>query len=166
MLICSPHRYLLLIINPWNKSFSNHLMTIAITNSSGVTKLRIETILNKCQRFKSFVYTKVWFSKHNGHECIEAEIHPRKNSKAICSYCHKPASVYDRLNLRRFEFVPLWGYPVFFLYQMRRINCKQCGVVVEQVPWSTGKHTLTSAYMKFHADWGKKNSLGWNGKKF
>ena len=121
-------------------------------------KLRIETILNKCQRFKSFVYTKVWFSKHNGQDCIEAKIIPRKNSKAICSYCHKPASLYDRLNIRRFEFVPLWGYPVFFLYQMRRVSCKQCGVVVEQVPWTTGKHTLTSTYMKFLADWAKKVS--------
>ena len=120
--------------------------------------MRIETILNKCQRFKRFVYTKVWFSNHEGQDCIEAKIFPRKNSKAICSYCHKPASLYDRLTIRRFEFVPLWGYRVFFLYQMRRVNCKRCGVVVEQVPWSTGKHTLTSAYMKFLADWAKKVS--------
>ena len=121
--------------------------------------MRIETALNKCHKFKSFVYSKTRFAKHNGAECIEAEIKPRKNSKAICSYCHKSASLYDRLTIRRFEFVPLWGYPVFFLYLMRRVNCKCCGIVVEEVPWSTGKHSLTSAYMKFLADWAK--SLSW-----
>lgn len=36
---------------------------------------------------------------------------------------------------RRFQFVPLWGIMVFFLYAMRRISCTPCGkVVVEAVP--------------------------------
>ncbi|MER3423868.1 MAG: hypothetical protein C4293_12180 [Nitrospiraceae bacterium] len=35
---------------------------------------------------------------------------------------------------RRFEFVPLWGIPVFFLYAMRRVACRTCGVRVEAVP--------------------------------
>jgi transposase len=47
---------------------------------------------------------------------------------------------------RRFEFIPLWGVLVFFLYQMRRVSCSQCGVVVEYVPWGDGKHQLTEAY--------------------
>lgn len=121
--------------------------------------MRIETILNKCQKFKSFIYKNVRWSRHDGDQCIEAEIIPRKNSEAICSYCHKPASLYDRLKVRCFEFVPLWGYRVFFLYQMRRVDCTQCGVTVEEVPWSTGKHTQTKAYMKFLSDWAKK--LSW-----
>jgi transposase len=121
--------------------------------------LRIETILNKCQRFKCFIYKKVSFSNRNGQECIVAELIPRKNSKAICSYCHKKASLYDRLTTRWFEFVPLWGYPVFFLYHMRRVNCKQYGVVVEEVPWTSGKYTLTKTHMQFLASWAKK--LSW-----
>ena len=30
------------------------------------------------------------------------------------------------------------------LYAMRRVQCRQCGVKVEQVPWAMGKHALTS----------------------
>ncbi len=120
--------------------------------------MRIETILNNCQKFKRFVYKNVRWGQHDGHRCIEAEIIPRSNSSAICSYCHKKASLYDRLSLRRFEFVPLWGYRVFFLYQMRRVDCKACGVSIEAVPWATGKDTLTKAYMKFLSDWAKKIS--------
>jgi transposase len=60
---------------------------------------------------------------------------------------------------RQFEFVPLWGIPVFFVYAMRRVNCRRCGVKVERVPWAEGKHTLTTTYMQFLARWAKR--LSW-----
>ena len=37
-------------------------------------------------------------------------------------------------NQTRTEFVPLWQITVFFVYAMRRVDCSQCGVVVEEVP--------------------------------
>ena len=55
-----------------------------------------------------------------------------------------PAPGYDQLAERRFEFIPLWGFLVFLLYTMRRVDCRRCGVVaVEEVPWGDGKRTLT-----------------------
>ena len=42
---------------------------------------------------------------------------------------------------------------------MRRVHCSRCGVVVEEVPWSDGKHQLTKAYMLFLARWARK--LSW-----
>ena len=71
-----------------------------------------------------------------------------------------PAPGYDRLGERRFEFIPLWGFLVFLLYTMRRVDCRGCGVVtVEEVPWGDGKRTLTKAYMLFLARWGRR--LSW-----
>jgi len=53
-------------------------------------------------------------------------------------------STYDTASdPRLFEFIGMWGFAVFFIYRMRRVNCPHCGVVVEDVPWSTGKHHLT-----------------------
>jgi transposase len=80
-------------------------------------------------------------------------------SKAICSGCHRPAVGYDHLAERLFEFIPVWGFLLFLLYRMRRVHCKTCGVVVEQVPWADGKHSLTKAYMIFLARWARK--LSW-----
>src|SRR5205823_6276649 len=61
---------------------------------------------------------------------------------------------------RRFEFIPLWGFLVFLLYTMRRVDCRRCGVVaVEEVPWGDGKRTLTRAYMLFLARWARR--LSW-----
>jgi transposase len=121
--------------------------------------MRIETILNNCQKFKSFVHSEAKWIEHDGEKCLAVIITPRKNGHAICSCCHKFASCYDRLEKRLFEFVPIWGYRCFFVYQMRRVNCKKCGIKVEEVPWATGKSTLTKAYMNFLSDWVQK--LSW-----
>jgi len=59
----------------------------------------LKTILNDCNRFKSFVYTKIKFAIVNGEKIIEAVIVPRANSKAICSGCNKEAPLYDRKRL-------------------------------------------------------------------
>ena len=74
--------------------------------------MRIETILNNCQKFKSFVYKSVNWVIHNGEKCLEVIVVPRKNGHAICSGCHKVAKCYDTQKPRWFEFVPLWGYKV------------------------------------------------------
>jgi len=87
-------------------------------------------------------------------------VRPRKASVAVCSRCHQPAPGYDQLSERRFEFIPFWGFLVFLLYSMRRVDCRRCeAVVVEEVPWGDGKRTLTRAYMLFLARWARR--LSW-----
>jgi len=119
----------------------------------------IKTILNKVHKLKSFVYQDVVVGSHQGAEVLNVTVVPRKNSHAICSRCQKPAPGYDHQPERRFEFVPFWGIRVFLLYRMRRVQCKNCGVKVEQVPWADGKKELTKTYMQFLAFWAKK--LSW-----
>ena len=82
-------------------------------------------------------------SKQEEYRCLGALT---QGSAAICSRCHQAAPRYDELAERRFEFIPLWGFFVFLLYTMRRVDCRRCGaVVVEEVPWGDGKRTLTKA---------------------
>lgn len=120
----------------------------------------IKTILNKIHSLKTFVYGKCILEEKNGVLSLFVEIFPRKNSKPICSQCHKRQSGYDTLSQRSFEFVPLWGINVFFLYSMRRVNCKICqAVVVEKVPWATGKNHLTNSYAWFLSRWARR--LSW-----
>ena len=107
----------------------------------------VKTILNKCHKFKSFVFGKTKFFEHKGLDAIEIEIIPRKNAKAICSCCHNSATLYDTLGFRLFEHIPIWGFKVFFRYRMRRVECKNCGIRVEEVPWGSGKRELTKTYM-------------------
>jgi transposase len=71
------------------------------------------------------VYQHAHFSADK--KSIEVAVRPRNGSAAVCSRCHLPAPGYDQLAERRFEFIPLWGFLVFLLYTMRRVDCRRCG---------------------------------------
>jgi len=123
--------------------------------------MQLTTILNRVEKFKSFVYGKAKWIEDADRPTIEVRIEARKNGRPICSGCGQPAARYDRLPQRRFEFVPLWGIAVLFVYAMRRVDCPTCGVKVEKVPWCDGKNQLTTTYRWFLAGWSKR--LSWQG---
>lgn len=122
--------------------------------------MRIQTILNRVEKFKSFVYGKASLEKHDDGLALVVEVQPRKNSRPVCSGCGRRGRPYDRLERRRFEFVPIWGILVFLAYRMRRVECKRCGVTVELVPWCDGKNQLTITYRWYLATWAKR--LSWS----
>ena len=114
-------------------------------------------LLNACHHFPGFVYASARLIE--ARKTIEIEVRPRVGSPAHCSGCARSAPGYDQLPLRRFQFIPVWGFAVELLYRMRRVQCGRCGIKVEQVPWAAGKHTLTRAYMLYLARWARK--LSW-----
>ena len=118
----------------------------------------LKTILNRVEPFKSFVYGKAKWVEGAERPTIEVEVHARKNGRAICSGCGRPGPGYDRLQERRFEFVPLWGIAVYFVYALRRVDCPTCKVTAERVPWAEGKSRLTTRYRWFLARWAKRMS--------
>src|SRR3990167_6571630 len=122
-------------------------------------QLKIKTLLNLKEKFSHFVYQDVRLNETGATPRIEVTISPRQGSKGICSGCNKPSPGYDRLKQREFIHVPLWGVMVVFLYCMRRLECATCGIVVETVPWSTGKSALTTGYSWFLSEWAKLLSM-------
>ena len=122
--------------------------------------MQLKTILNRVQKHPLFVYGEVKLVERDGALNLDVEVRPRSNGKATCSGCGVRRSGYDTLPARRFQFVPLWGILVFFVYSMRRVNCPRCGVIVEAVPWASGKQQLTTTYAWFLARWAKK--LSWS----
>ena len=120
--------------------------------------MQIKTILNRIQTQPGFVYGASRLSQVRWRLELEVELRPRRRRRPICSGCQVPGPGYDTLAPRRFEFVPLWGIAVFFVYAMRRVACATCGVRVEVVPWAAGKHQLTTTYAWFLATWAKRMS--------
>lgn len=118
----------------------------------------LKTILNRVQKQPGFVYADVRLIERPWLE-LEVEVRPRANSRARCSGCGRRRPGYDTLPARRFEYVPLWGIAVFLVYAMRRVDCRECGVRVEAVPWGSGKRQLTDTYAWFLARWAKR--LSW-----
>jgi transposase len=118
--------------------------------------MQLKSILNRIERYKSFVYKKVTWVDDASQPTIEVEIEPRANGRPLCSGCGRRGPGYDRLPARRFQYVPLWGIAVFFVYARRRVNCPTCGVTVEQVPWAQGNSRLTIRFRWFLARWAKR----------
>ena len=121
--------------------------------------MQLKTILNAVEKYKSFVYSDIRWSKGKKGAEMEIVVMPRRNSKPKCSGCGKKRSGYDRLKVRRYEYVPLWAIPVFMVYALRRVDCPRCGIVVERVPWASGKNQQTRSYRLFLATWAKR--LSW-----
>lgn len=119
--------------------------------------MHLKTILNHVYRHSGFVYGPIQFTEEEPPS-LRVMLKPRAGSLAVCSGCGRKRPGYDTLAPRHFEFVPLWGIVVYFVYAMRRVDCLRCGVKVEMVPWATGKSSLTKAYAYFLATWAKRMS--------
>jgi transposase len=119
----------------------------------------LKTILNRVEKHGSFVFDDGQFVEQGRATVIEVRVSPRANSQPTCPACGKRRPGYDTRSDRRFEYVPVLGFRTFFVYPMRRVDCPQCGVLVEEVPWSTGKSHLTTTFSWFLARWAKR--LSW-----
>jgi len=121
--------------------------------------MQLKTILNRVLRHSAFVYVAERLVETVAGPTVEVRLRARANSRPRCSCCKRLGPGYDTLGQRRFEFVPVWGIKVFFLYAPRRVDCARCGVHVEALPWAVGKHRLTTTYAWFLARWAKR--LSW-----
>lgn len=119
----------------------------------------LKTILNHVEHYKSFVYGEAYWDERAARPTLRVPIRHRANSKPICSGCRQKRPGYDRLGERTWEFVPLWQIVVLFVYAPRRVDCPDCGVVVERVPWADGKCRQTKSYRWFLSRWAKR--LSW-----
>ena len=49
----------------------------------------VKTILNKVEKFKSFVYGECTFEKIGNKSSIIVDVAARKNARGLCPECHK-----------------------------------------------------------------------------
>lgn len=120
--------------------------------------MRLQTILNRVEKHPSFVYGHAQIVDSLAGPRLEVSVRARRKSRAACSRCGRRQPGFDRLAERSYEFIPVWGIPVFFKYRRRRVSCR-CGVVVERLPWAEGKTHLTKSYQWFLARWARR--LSW-----
>jgi transposase len=94
-------------------------------------------------------------------EGLAIELDIRKRRLVPCSSCGTPGRVRDRLAVRTWKHVPLWGIAVTLTYAPARVACVHCGKTrVERIPWSQGKCRLTTGLIWLLASWCKL--LAWD----
>ena len=62
-------------------------------------------LLNACHHVPGFAYDAARLDEAT--QTIEVQDRPRRGSKPQCSGCRQPATGYDQLSERRFEFIPV-----------------------------------------------------------
>lgn len=121
--------------------------------------MQLKTILNLVEKHRGFVYETPRLRRRGAKYQVDVPIRARQRSRPVCSGCGQRRRAYDKLDERRYQFVPLWAIAVYFSYAPRRCDCPRCGVKVELLPWSSGKSPITNAFAWFLASWAK--TLSW-----
>ena len=116
--------------------------------------MQLQTILNRVERHKSFVYKTVCFA-NGDRAALEVLVHERANGRPICSGCDQPSLLATIGYHSDAMSSPLWAMAVFFVYAPRRVDCPNCGVKVERVLWVKGKSRLTKTFQWFLASCSK-----------
>lgn len=120
----------------------------------------LKTILLRVQDLAGFVIRSARLLGEDGMQHIEVRLAPHGNFKPRCSCCGRIGRVHDKLDERRWHYVPMWNIPVFLFYTPRRVVCPVRGApTVEAMPWNHGKSPYALAYMQFLARWARR--LSW-----
>src|SRR5438045_5911731 len=104
--------------------------------------MELITILNRCHRFRGFVYQHAHFGADK--KSIEVSVRPRKGSAAVCSRCHLPDSLT--------KGVPVIRQPrqTFTLRcpGLRNHPWEQCGGVAKDTPNGVDKRLRLEGFSK------------------
>lgn len=100
--------------------------------------MRVTTALNRLLALRGVSVTGVRLTA----EGVMVRVRLRRR-RIACSGCGQAyRGMHDR-QLRRWRHVDLAGHRCFLEYELRRVNCRDCGVRVEAVPWARrgARHT-------------------------
>jgi transposase len=111
----------------------------------------VESIVRKTLGLKRHCVKKVV----EEHSEIVVYLFPDRRCKVVCSSCGSKGPGYDTLKERHWTHIPLWGIPVTLVYSPRRIECSNCGIKVEAIPWTQGKSPLSLPLSVVLATWSK-----------
>lgn len=127
------------------------------TTASAVS-LSVKTLLRHVQDFGPCIISDTRLTKDYLPR-LEVVLQANRRRRARCSCCGEPAPRYDEQPQRRWQYIALWNFMVFILYSPWRVNCAQCGVKIEALPWGAGKSPYARPLMHFLARWARR--LSW-----
>lgn len=99
--------------------------------------MRVSTAFNRLLQIPGATVTDVVID--NGQ--IEVQLRPK--ARLLCCPCGKRVrAVYDRRR-RRWRHLDLARAQLWLVYEIRRLNCPDCGIVTEELPWARpgARHT-------------------------
>lgn len=108
--------------------------------------MRIGTVFRKLLGVTAMVVRAVGFEEGG----LVIDVRPRWR-KPRCGQCGRLGPVYDSCEPRTWRHLALGRSPFRLRYAPRRVNCRDCGVRVEQVPWAAHMSRFTRDFEELAA---------------
>ena len=102
-------------------------VTTVLSRLLGVTKMFVESALFRLDGTLALSARPTW-------------------RRSRCGKCGRVGPRYDRQDPRDWRHLPWGRTPVVLRYAPWRVNCPQCGVRVEQVPWAASRSRFSEAF--------------------
>ena len=107
--------------------------------------MRAESVARRLLLFPRMSVRGVRFEADDlGDEAMVVEVAVRGRSR--CSRCGRKCPRYDRLATRRWRHLDFGAWQVFLEAQLCRVECRRCGVNVEQVSWADARSRFTMPF--------------------
>lgn len=107
--------------------------------------MRAETVARRLLMFPRLSVGGLRFEADElGDEALVIEASVRGRSR--CSRCGRKCPRYDRLECRRWRHLDFGAWQVHLEAQLWRVECKRCGVGVEQVSWADACSRFTRPF--------------------
>jgi transposase len=103
--------------------------------------MRVTTVFRRLLGVTKMYVKQVAFTEGGG---VDIEVRPTWR-KSRCGKCGEQALRYDRRPTRRWRHLPWGRSSVSLVYAPWRVDCRKCGVRVEQVPWAEQGSRFTHA---------------------
>lgn len=108
--------------------------------------MRITTLFRRLLGVISLLVSSVTFEEDG----LVLRVRPRW-LKPRCGGCGRRASGYDRLPERYWRHLGLGRTRIWLAYALRRVDCEDCGIHTEQVPWAYHNSRFTLDFEEFVA---------------
>ena len=105
--------------------------------------MRVTTVIRKLLAVTRLFVTGVWFEDRG----LVVDVRPTWR-KSRCCECGRIAPRYDRhrQQARRWRHLSVGKFKIWLSYALRRVECPQCGVRVEGVPWAVAGSRFTTEF--------------------
>ena len=103
--------------------------------------MRITTLFRRLLGVISLLVSSVTFEE----EGLVLRVRPRW-IKPRCGGCGRRAPGYDQLPERYWRHMELGRTRIWLAYALRRVDCEDCGIHTEQVPWAHHNSRFTSDF--------------------
>ncbi len=105
--------------------------------------MRVTTLLNKLIALQGLWVRTFHLDVERSR--LVLDVVPRKK-RARCSGCGKRVRKNKDRAMRYWRHLDLFGVRTYLRYSIRRVVCRQCGIVKEQVPWASKGSRFTDSF--------------------